>query len=175
MIRRPPRSTLFPYTTLFRSEHAAVAARGGRERQCDAGVSAGRLDDGHAGLQRTAYLGVPHHGGADSALDRIRRVAAFDFGENGRRTAGIQSIDSYQRRAADGPGVVFINGHAAPRDFRSCANFPPKRGTSDRVVCYERLPDGYKALIYTGTDITDRGCGRPMMNPCTKSIPMPFT
>ena len=24
MIRRPPRSTLFPYTTLFRSEHIAV-------------------------------------------------------------------------------------------------------------------------------------------------------
>src|SRR3712207_7044524 len=24
MIRRPPRSTLFPYTTLFRSEHVAV-------------------------------------------------------------------------------------------------------------------------------------------------------
>src|SRR5260221_8675008 len=27
MIRRPPRSTLFPYTTLFRSLHRAVAAR----------------------------------------------------------------------------------------------------------------------------------------------------
>src|SRR2546429_5012307 len=26
MIRRPPRSTLFPYTTLFRSPHAPVAA-----------------------------------------------------------------------------------------------------------------------------------------------------
>src|SRR2546422_2197005 len=26
MIRRPPRSTLFPYTTLFRSRHAAAAA-----------------------------------------------------------------------------------------------------------------------------------------------------
>src|SRR5258708_20004348 len=26
MIRRPPRSTLFPYTTLFRSSHAASAA-----------------------------------------------------------------------------------------------------------------------------------------------------
>src|SRR5256885_3873509 len=26
MIRRPPRSTLFPYTTLFRSEHAARGA-----------------------------------------------------------------------------------------------------------------------------------------------------
>src|SRR3712207_7105775 len=43
MIRRPPRSTLFPYTTLFRSRHVRqapridgielhVAARGGRDR-----------------------------------------------------------------------------------------------------------------------------------------------
>src|SRR2546430_12601556 len=27
MIRRPPRSTLFPYTTLFRSKHAGIAAQ----------------------------------------------------------------------------------------------------------------------------------------------------
>src|SRR3712207_8166179 len=27
MIRRPPRSTLFPYTTLFRSRHCAVVVR----------------------------------------------------------------------------------------------------------------------------------------------------
>src|SRR2546422_11401606 len=27
MIRRPPRSTLFPYTTLFRSAHAATPCR----------------------------------------------------------------------------------------------------------------------------------------------------
>src|SRR2546428_10129574 len=32
MIRRPPRSTLFPYTTLFRS---GVATRGGREQMRD--------------------------------------------------------------------------------------------------------------------------------------------
>src|SRR3712207_6870433 len=32
MIRRPPRSTLFPYTTLFRSE-VAVVARLGRVRR----------------------------------------------------------------------------------------------------------------------------------------------
>src|SRR3712207_9025139 len=31
MIRRPPRSTLFPYTTLFRSEAEAAAAREYRE------------------------------------------------------------------------------------------------------------------------------------------------
>src|SRR3712207_7205780 len=29
MIRRPPRSTLFPYTTLFRSRPCRVAGRGG--------------------------------------------------------------------------------------------------------------------------------------------------
>src|SRR2546428_6539982 len=34
MIRRPPRSTLFPYTTLFRSSHA----RGGGDRGARAGV-----------------------------------------------------------------------------------------------------------------------------------------
>src|SRR5260370_23044443 len=34
MIRRPPRSTLFPYTTLFRSVHGAAAdvAQGGKGR-----------------------------------------------------------------------------------------------------------------------------------------------
>src|SRR2546430_13224154 len=29
MIRRPPRSTLFPYTTLFRSEHGLLGAEAG--------------------------------------------------------------------------------------------------------------------------------------------------
>src|SRR3712207_8391834 len=32
MIRRPPRSTLFPYTTLFRSIHADVCAHGFNRR-----------------------------------------------------------------------------------------------------------------------------------------------
>src|SRR5687767_15372086 len=32
MIRRPPRSTLFPYTTLFRSEDVVQAALGEHER-----------------------------------------------------------------------------------------------------------------------------------------------
>src|SRR5256885_5968691 len=39
MIRRPPRSTLFPYTTLFRSEGVSVGVEtGGRKREeCVAG------------------------------------------------------------------------------------------------------------------------------------------
>src|SRR5437016_9632392 len=43
MIRRPPRSTLFPYTTLFRSRDPGIRAQRGREaiagRHCDEGVA----------------------------------------------------------------------------------------------------------------------------------------
>src|SRR5256885_8798836 len=35
MIRRPPRSTLFPYTTLFRSPAKLIARQRERERQCE--------------------------------------------------------------------------------------------------------------------------------------------
>src|SRR5258708_18420937 len=45
MIRRPPRSTLFPYTTLFRSARGRGLARlppiGGHERRARAGRRAG--------------------------------------------------------------------------------------------------------------------------------------
>src|SRR3712207_7002381 len=46
MIRRPPRSTLFPYTTLFRSEVLGRAAAGhprpARRRPAEQGRGAGR-------------------------------------------------------------------------------------------------------------------------------------
>src|SRR4030043_1234252 len=45
MIRRPPRSTLFPYTTLFRSQrHRHVTGLPGRD-PCPRRVVAGRLRD----------------------------------------------------------------------------------------------------------------------------------
>src|SRR3989454_4700555 len=56
MIRRPPRSTLFPYTTLFRSRPAqravSAAARAGGLRQRAVRLAAGRgaAQDGAAGL-----------------------------------------------------------------------------------------------------------------------------
>src|SRR5438132_9271822 len=38
MIRRPPRSTLFPYTTLFRSHIAGAARRSGMKGLWDSGL-----------------------------------------------------------------------------------------------------------------------------------------
>src|SRR5258708_30798148 len=49
MIRRPPRSTLFPYTTLFRSRRKDVSPRRGRLRR--AGLDALRVRD-RGGLRR---------------------------------------------------------------------------------------------------------------------------
>src|SRR5256885_5028564 len=51
MIRRPPRSTLFPYTTLFRSapvhEHASDPITGSTDFLADAGVWISRRSEEH--------------------------------------------------------------------------------------------------------------------------------
>src|SRR3712207_8991074 len=54
MIRRPPRSTLFPYTTLFRS-HA-----GGRRPRVRVRRQPRRGDDQHAVLPARLQRGRPH-------------------------------------------------------------------------------------------------------------------
>src|SRR3712207_7105976 len=58
MIRRPPRSTLFPYTTLFRSLREA-----GRVHPTDRGPEGGRT--GAAGVNREPIRGRP-----DAARER---------------------------------------------------------------------------------------------------------
>src|SRR5690348_17591713 len=53
MIRRPPRSTLFPYTTLFRSEGDAFeVARGEREDVDVTAAGAGRDERESASIRR---------------------------------------------------------------------------------------------------------------------------
>src|SRR5260221_6540485 len=53
MIRRPPRSTLFPYTTLFRSHILRAHLRHKREEVLQAGFAESESHaEGHASLQR---------------------------------------------------------------------------------------------------------------------------
>src|SRR3712207_6939975 len=75
MIRRPPRSTLFPYTTLFRSTT-------GHHRQGDAGVAAGRLEDHPVRREEAVPLGRDDHLAGDAVLDRAGRVVALELGED---------------------------------------------------------------------------------------------
>src|SRR5256885_5414074 len=67
MIRRPPRSTLFPYTTLFRSYGAcAVSSRGQRRKQIDTLRRSDEREQGsHVGRARPvgARRRMPRGGG----------------------------------------------------------------------------------------------------------------
>src|SRR2546427_4184588 len=64
MIRRPPRSTLFPYTTLFRSGVAAFLRGQPGDDRCDLAGLAQALDgDGaHDLLQHVGTDGLDHVG-----------------------------------------------------------------------------------------------------------------
>src|SRR5215217_9226598 len=58
MIRRPPRSTLFPYTTLFRSRQAELvpALEGARIGDMATGVGQPRSEEHTSELQSRQYL-----------------------------------------------------------------------------------------------------------------------
>src|SRR5437588_1435135 len=69
MIRRPPRSTLFPYTTLFRSDRAPLAPfllklqeapEGGRDPEIVVVVGVLAGEDGGAGDRKSTRLNSSH-------------------------------------------------------------------------------------------------------------------
>src|SRR2546422_6190785 len=99
MIRRPPRSTLFPYTTLFRSQQAVVRgdeelARRLRRERAPLGTHAGIDDDEVDGALREA---VPHprdrkstrlnssHGYISYAVFCLKKKKKTDTVTNGAR------------------------------------------------------------------------------------------
>src|SRR5256885_9364818 len=96
MIRRPPRSTLFPYTTLFRSHGRAHEHAGGRARSDE------RLDDPEPDVSEAPQadlLGLPT---ADEHPLRPDRSGADK--EESRATGQDQSPGSLDgTRAARGP------------------------------------------------------------------------
>ena len=65
---------------LRQHDDAAVALDGGGEREADAGVARGRLDDGVARLQHAALLRVLDHAQRDPVLDAAARVEELTFG-----------------------------------------------------------------------------------------------
>src|SRR3712207_7419223 len=74
MIRRPPRSTLFPYTTLFRSfrelprqrEHHGDGVLGGGD-----GVAVGRVHHHHAAVGGAGDVHVVHANAGDRKSTRL--------------------------------------------------------------------------------------------------------
>src|SRR2546427_4830858 len=76
MIRRPPRSTLFPYTTLFRSHFEPDAKAGARKR-------AGRREVVHHDPQRGP--GLVHDAAHGREMRRVERKSPGEVGQPGTR------------------------------------------------------------------------------------------
>src|SRR3989449_8823955 len=106
MIRRPPRSTLFPYTTLFRSHvSAADGADGHRER-----LGEDQVLVGDPGRRRPAAAGPGAH--------ELRGATVHvDAGPRARQAPGLVSLPAELTR----PPRVF------PLDPRVTAPRPPRR------------------------------------------------
>src|ERR1051325_10016530 len=87
MIRRPPRSTLFPYTTLFRSGECGERGLSSNRHLAGAGGAAELLDA--VGVHRGAAAA-----GAEIAARRTERVRPLDPDIAGIEREGIAALDA---------------------------------------------------------------------------------
>src|SRR2546426_5457452 len=77
MIRRPPRSTLFPYTTLFRSALLGQLPHDDPEH--------------HAGVVLRRHAGVAAMAHALGAIEQVLDVDAHDGGREDRKSTRLNS------------------------------------------------------------------------------------
>src|SRR5258708_24373804 len=102
MIRRPPRSTLFPYTTLFRS-HFGRIAKSEQQGIVESGVVAGDgLAKAHDGLrtvlgkrseEHTSELQSPDHLVCRLLLEKKKNLT---LGNNGHSLTSTELLASLQ-------------------------------------------------------------------------------
>src|SRR3989449_2311410 len=125
MIRRPPRSTLFPYTTLFRSPRAF----GLQERPARAGVGGvGELavfSAIAAGLHGVEDVAVGHLAAVHVDRDRGSRIGILDLVVLERRgqSAGLGDPRHHLGLLAE-LGDVLLGAAAMDRERRSAAADP---------------------------------------------------
>ena len=82
-------------------EDAPVALLCRRDREADAGVARGRLDDRAAGLQLPVALGGFDHREPDPVLVRPARVQELELGEDRPRHVARDAVEPDDRRVAD--------------------------------------------------------------------------
>src|ERR1043165_8391912 len=107
MIRRPPRSTLFPYTTLFRSQHGdarivGMAVAGDRMRLHGAEA----LAEGAELVGRQGLVAHHQHGMVEEGL--VARVP-----QRGRAPAEVDAGDLGAERRRQRPDAHILHGSHA--------------------------------------------------------------
>src|SRR2546430_15109064 len=109
MIRRPPRSTLFPYTTLFRS-HAARNVPHALPRAVARGLEADRLPVGEIARELYGRRGGSIDSQPDGAVGRrLDFEACSDVGASPPLAAGRGST-----RGRGGPGGPWAGARRPP-------------------------------------------------------------
>src|SRR5258707_7021447 len=88
MIRRPPRSTLFPYTTLFRSAPPAMVHTAVASLNCASCHSTGQTDSGTPATKTLPAIHVPFGAASCTACHGGAPFSTFRFDEH---TAELQS------------------------------------------------------------------------------------
>src|SRR2546430_2982780 len=84
MIRRPPRSTLFPYTTLFRSDRQVQLVLAGEVQQDEIGREPAHVQPGEPVVSPDAVIDVHHQ----VAFFQVAEVGPFRSEEH---TSELQS------------------------------------------------------------------------------------
>ena len=82
-------------------QHHAVALHGRGHGQGDAGIAAGGLDEGVAGADLAARLGVADHAQGRAVLDRTGRVVALQLDQDAVAGGTGQALQAHQRGVAD--------------------------------------------------------------------------
>src|SRR5688572_18370426 len=95
MLRRPPRSTLFPYTTLFRSDPGEVLDG---QRAVDAGHAPGGALGSHA-----EAVDAAHGVGVDRRAAILRQQGALIDAEPGGRAGAGAHEDGHDARLLHAP------------------------------------------------------------------------
>src|ERR1035441_6445633 len=91
MIRQPPRSTLFPYTTLFRSVLARVEEHAFEERR--GGVERGRIARTQLAVDlNQRFLGLAHGIATESVGDNVANVVALGKEDLDGSDAGLENL-----------------------------------------------------------------------------------
>src|SRR2546425_469557 len=117
MIRRPPRSTLFPYTTLFRSRVGKFRARG-----VIVDVTALDVMDSFAVRTLRDIAHMARLRGAETVIVGIQPDVAFAMVQLGLTLKGVATVLDLEE------GLAFLDGRTKERVFENKPKKPSGRG-----------------------------------------------
>src|SRR6266571_4232100 len=100
MIRRPPRSTLFPYTTLFRSDRDSARRRGGH-------APAG-LRPAHRSEEHTSELQSHVNLVCRLLLEKKKKVIVVESASEERARAALQVLREKAARRQLSPKLFYV-------------------------------------------------------------------